>query len=160
MKKYPLIMMISLIAFAACKKDKDNEDGEPAKTGFVDKKWVLESMTINPAIDLNGDGTAETDMMDFSDPCVLDDITTFRKDGKTVLNDGKLRCNEENPQERVTGTWSYDEATKQLTTQETGESPSTVQVVKIDDQHLVLKQEMTTDDGTVYTITVTLKKAT
>ena len=159
LKKIYLLMSVVLLAGAsACKKNGADEGGDTS-TAFAGKKWTVQRMELTPAIDLDGDGHADSDMMAFSEPCRLDDITIFKSDGSIVVNEGNLRCEEDDAQEYVSGTWSYDSSSKQLTISERGEEPSVVEVLEANDQQLRLKQSTQTGDGTVFSVTITFKRS-
>lgn len=156
-KIYLLMAAVLLVGASGCKKNGDSEEGDTA-TAFADKKWVVQRMELTPAIDLDGDGHADSDMMAFSDPCRLDDITVFKSDGNIVVNEGSLRCDEDDAQEYISGTWSYDRGSKKLTISEEGEEASEVEVLETTDQRLRVKQSTRTEDGTVYSVTITFKR--
>ncbi len=152
-----LATTLLIIGASACKKSENGGSGG-SSADFAGKRWVVQSMVLSPAFDLDGDGQPDNDMMAFTEPCELDNVTVFRKDGKVVIDQGALRCDEEADQEQVTGTWVYDTDSKQLTISENGEEPSVMEVVETTDQRLKVKQSATVEGGVVYSVIITFRK--
>ncbi|SEM75437.1 hypothetical protein SAMN05216436_10788 [bacterium A37T11] len=145
------------LAGAACSKFNDKKE-ESNDTGFKDKKWIIDKAQVSPALDLDGDGQKETDIKSTYNECDLDDYTVYKGDGNMVNNTGSIKCEANEPQEEITGIWSYNESTHKLTMTETGEDPAIMDVVSSTSNQLFLSYPITQADGTVYTITITFKK--
>lgn len=108
------IMAISLLTFSGCtEKNKDilPGDGSPA---FVGKRLILSAFTMEPAVDLDGDGKPDPDLLRFLDDCEKDNILIFEKGGKLSGENGLLRCDGDVVDEGNAGTWTYDESAKIL----------------------------------------------
>ncbi len=113
---------------ASCKKDDENNvkpDGG-TKTSFSDKKWQPVSLIIDPALDIDGDGKPDKDLMQFMPACQKDDIVVFQKDGKVMNDNGSNRCEANEAKTEQTGTWTYDEAAKTIKIK-TSDNPSEVE---------------------------------
>lgn len=119
------------------------------KAPFADKYWILESGSVTPAIDLDGDGKADTDIRVMLEDCQKDDAEMYKTGGKVMKHDGKLRCDEE--EEAVItekGTWTYDAATKQLTSKDNSSSkPQTVTVKEATATKMVVTYVFTSTKG-------------
>ena len=101
-----LIVMTGAIIFYSCKKDKD--DSTPAKTKtelITTGSWKLTAFTVNPARDIDGDGTAETDVYSKAPACVKDNFTIFKTNSEGEDNEGATKCNSADPQIKQ---WSWN----------------------------------------------------
>ncbi|HVZ38448.1 MAG TPA: lipocalin family protein [Candidatus Kapabacteria bacterium] len=92
------------------------KSGSPAASGpgikaklLVDKTWKVTEVTSDPAVDLNGDGKANTDLIASGEipECQLDDTDVYHSDGTFEADHGALKCS---PQERAkdVGRWSFN----------------------------------------------------
>lgn len=54
--------------------------------------------------------------------CEKDDILLLQTDNIIVRNVGKMKCDEEDDQEKQTGTWSYNQSNKKLVLKEDNET--------------------------------------
>ena len=140
------------LSILACKKDNENEGQDTH--GFTEKEWKLDAMTVSPAVDLDGDGVPDSDLIQFMDDCDKDDITIFRKNSKVITNYGPLKCDNES-QEEETGTWSYQESTKKLTLHEEGSSLE-VEVTESTSNRFAFRYS--SPDNPDYTIRITYKR--
>lgn len=100
------------------------------KAPFADKYWILESSTVSPAIDLNGDGKPDSDIRVMLEDCERDDAEMYKTGGTVMKHEGKNRCDEEEEVITESGTWNYDAATKQLTVKHHNTSKPQVMTVK------------------------------
>jgi hypothetical protein len=152
-----------LAALASCKKDNDvtDPDGGPGQPAFVGKKWVTQSMTIQPAIDLNGDGKPDSDVTGLLDACDLDDAAVFKADGKLLTDHGAQRCEASEVAEEHTANWTYQKAANTIKLADPT-NPSEVTTWEILNQSantLKIRVELFPADGTGQNImaTVTMK---
>ncbi|MBS1914475.1 MAG: hypothetical protein JST22_20970 [Bacteroidetes bacterium] len=94
----------------------ESKSGSPAASGpgfkaklLVDKTWKVTEASSDPAVDLNGDGKASTDLIASGEipECQLDDTDMFHSDGTFEADHGALKCS---PQERAkdVGRWSFN----------------------------------------------------
>jgi hypothetical protein len=109
--KFTLALLCISCIMSSCKKDDD-----PTKTDLLTSKdWKTTALTIDPAVDMNGDGTADTDMLSLYEDCQKDDLVRFGTD-KTVTNDeGETKCDPDDPQTSSGGTWSFNSDETELT---------------------------------------------
>jgi hypothetical protein len=112
---YFLIMMVVLLPLA-CTTSGANDIKQSGS--FTNKPWKLQSLTVSPAIDWDVDGKKETDILAIMEDCEKDDLLLLRNDNTIVRNAGKVKCDEDDEQEKKTGNWSYDKAGKKLTIKE------------------------------------------
>lgn len=85
------------------------------KFPFADKFWKLESSVVAPAIDLDMDGKADTDIRVMMEDCEKDDAEMYKTGGKVMKHNGTNKCEEEDEAVVESGTWEYNATTKQLT---------------------------------------------
>lgn len=118
------------------------------KPAFADKYWVMESSSITPAIDLDMDGKADTDIRVMMEDCERDDAEMFKSGGKILKHDGNKRCDEEEEQVTESGTWTYDANTKQLTSKHHSTSkPQTVLVKEVSASKMAVQYSFTSGKG-------------
>jgi len=106
-------MAILLMTLAGCKKNEiesEPADGLP----FVGKRMVLSSFIMDPAVDFDGDGKVDPDLMVFLPDCEKDNVMIFEKGGRLSGDNGAKRCDDDSPGQGNTGSWTYDEQTKML----------------------------------------------
>ncbi len=119
MKKLNAFIVASVailtLTLSGCKKNENEIDpidgGTPA---FVGKRMVLSSFIMDPAVDLDGDGKVDPDLMAFLEDCEKDNIVIFEKGGKLSGENGAKRCDDDELSEGNAGTWTYNEQTKIL----------------------------------------------
>jgi hypothetical protein len=118
MKKFlvylPFLCLLSVAV--SCKKDEATKPEEPkpeTTLAFVGKSFQMTSFVLTPAIDIDGDGKVDSDLMKYLPACNLDDIIIFEKDGRMSGNGGTNHCPDENPPSNV-AKWSYNTTTKML----------------------------------------------
>jgi hypothetical protein len=108
------IVAISLLTFSGCtEKDKEVTPGG-GTPDFVGKRLILSAFTMEPAVDLDGDGKPDPDLLRFLEDCEKDNIIIFEKGGKLSGENGLLRCDGDGPSQGDAGTWTYDETSKIL----------------------------------------------
>lgn len=127
---------------------------------FTGKNLSMTAFQVSPAIDLDGDGKVDTDLMAFLRPCDKDNTLTFEENGKLTGNTGALSCSSDESLPIVSrpSHWTYNEKT------------ATIRIVSDKDAHLVsewkvleasaagVKIEKTaTEHNQTSTTTVTLK---
>lgn len=95
MTKFNLLLSVILIFLctASCKKTIDDTDN--TTTSIVGKKWKLTAYTSD-GVDIYNE-TYE--------PCEQDNIQIFAAGGKYILDEGAMKCDENDPQIGETGVW-------------------------------------------------------
>ncbi|AXE17900.1 hypothetical protein DR864_09230 [Runella rosea] len=107
-------MAILLMTVSGCKKN--DIEVEPGANGlpFVGKRLMLSSFIMDPAVDFDGDGKLDPDLMFLLRDCDKDNIIIFEKGGQLGGENGAKRCDDDGPTEGNAGAWTYDEKTKML----------------------------------------------
>lgn len=94
----------------SCKKDSDGEDVNPTPTVsqktqlLTASKWVVQSITVNPAIDFGFGPT--TDLWSTAPGCSRDNFFTYQVTGDRVMDEGATKCTSTNPQTKTTK-WKF-----------------------------------------------------
>jgi hypothetical protein len=105
-----LIFSFTLI-LVSCSKDKD-KNADKTKS-LTSGNWKITAMTSTPAMDWDGDGDDETDMMGAFETCELDDYVTFKADGTGDSNQGASKCDPSDPQSSPFE-WSFEDNESKL----------------------------------------------
>lgn len=103
MKKmlFTLMGIAVMAAAVSCKKKKDEPAAQVSKM-LIGTKWKVSAQTVSPAVDLNGDGQADTDVFALQPACSKDDYLVFSEGGSFQFYEGAVKCTEEN---HTAGTW-------------------------------------------------------
>lgn len=108
-----------LLVTASCKHDQ--EPVQPGNNGdfvasFVGVRWQMAEFKLDPALDIDGDGKPDSDLMRFLRPCDLDNTIVFERSGRMSGDNGKVTCDDDHndPAANKPGSWTYDNVTKLL----------------------------------------------
>lgn len=121
MNRFPTFMLAAMAALvlttSSCKKGDDGVQptDNTATPAFVGKNLVMTSFQVNPAIDLDGDGKLDTDLMVFLRACDKDNTLIFEKNGTLSGSNGQLSCADDeaaDPSAVKPSHWTYNEQTK------------------------------------------------
>ncbi|MGE7776861.1 lipocalin family protein [Chitinophaga sp. NPDC101104] len=106
MKKITILFScaIMLTGAVSCSKKKKDEAGPSGSVTqmLVGTKWRLTAQTINPAVDVTGDGVPDSDMFAFMPECAKDDYVIFSTGGVYQLFEGQKKCSDA---QEAPGTW-------------------------------------------------------
>ena len=143
----------ALALLGACTKDNPAGPGASGEAALTGAKWKLVANTIDPGLDMEGDGTLVTDLFAESDACNRDDFTAYSADHAFTIDHGPEKCDESETQTE-TGTWSLNAAGDVLTLKRLGQSQS-MKVVEAGPSKLVVSQTLPFPDGKSHTLTMT-----
>lgn len=166
MKKYSLPYFIFILLagpfFSGC-IDSSDKPIAPATTDnnselLTTAPWKLSAFTVDPAVDVNNDGTPETDLYPIAAPdsCTKDDITVFKTDQTYTREEGATKCDTTADQVFESGSWAFSENAKKLTLTKSLDSSSTIlDIIILSPTTLKLsyKEDL---NGVNYTFTQTL----
>ena len=159
MKNYLLLLAVAAtVSFTSCSKDDDDATPAKSKTEYLTASgWKVTSVTVDPAIDFDGDGTKETDLLPFSQACNLDDLTVFKTDQTYTEEEGATKCDPNDPQVYTTGTWAFSNNENTITLTETGSTtPNSFTITQLNDNTLQYTESFTDPtDNVTYTVTIT-----
>jgi hypothetical protein len=147
-----LSLFVVLFAFAACKKDKEEETREKLLTSG---RWQVSAMTIDPGIPFGGVTITDYYNSTLYPACVKDDFVTFNANGTLVVDEGATKCDLSAPQ-TVSGTWTFNSDKTIITTTIEGES-SSVTILELTKSSMKgrYSEEI---DGVQYNLTITYRK--
>ncbi len=119
MKKYVTLFLLGgmLLSGVSCKKDSNESAPDTGSNApvFVGKRWAVESILIQPAIDLDGDGKPDPDLVPLMDACNQDDSVVFQADGKVIEDHGTALCDDDNnAKTKHAYNWTYNAAAKKI----------------------------------------------
>jgi|GEM_PF-7134892 len=107
-----------MLVTAACDKNKDVVTPEEnASLPCAGKNLRLTALNFDPALDLDGDGKVENDLLGYMPDCALDNTINFEKSGKLSGSEGSKVCpsdGDDSPVEVGASTWTYDPKTSTL----------------------------------------------
>ena len=72
------------------------------------KKWKITAYTVSPAIDLNGNGTMVSNIYAQMPACEKDDLYIFNVNSSVTADEGGSKCDPNNPQSKLDGTWTFN----------------------------------------------------
>lgn len=102
-----------LAATSSCKKDKPVET--LSKTDILTTgQWKMSALTLTPPIDMDGDGTPDTDAFTLMEPCDRDNFFIFKKGGEMETNEGVSKCDDSHPQVKMS-TWAFSNNETEIT---------------------------------------------
>ena len=137
-----LVVPILWLFLSGCKKD-DHE--VVSKTALLTSKgWIVTAHTFSPAFDFDGDGVDDSNLYQFYDDCIKDDITKFYTNGKGDYDEGATKCDPGDPQ-TTHFSWSFTTNESKLVI-----DTDVADVVELTSTVLKLKNECTFY-GTTYT---------
>ncbi|MDB5242009.1 MAG: hypothetical protein JWP57_2634 [Spirosoma sp.] len=152
-----LLLGVSLLTLS-CKKDVDvltPTTGSTQNLAFVGPQWQMSAFLLDPSVDFDGDGKADSDILPFMPACDRDNAIIFNADGKISGLEGQLRCDNEPAKNQKPDTWRYNDATKTITITD-GEDPtdvSTWEVVEVSSKKLTIKTTVV-EDGVTFNASI------
>ncbi len=102
--------MLALLSFVMVSCGDDDED-EPAPTRsqlITSQSWSVVSLNVEPAIDLDGNGTQENNLIPFLQACDLDDFLKLNANGTFTNEEGASKCDPNDPQVIQSGVWIWN----------------------------------------------------
>ncbi|WP_460683954.1 hypothetical protein [Niabella aquatica] len=81
---------------------------------FIGKRMQLKALTVTPDVDWNIDGIPDKDIYALLEPCEKDDRLVLQSDHRVIRSSGKIKCEEDEEDFRVSGRWEYNEKKQTL----------------------------------------------
>lgn len=100
--KYSIILLIFIANSCKKKDDVKKEEKPTTKDLLVNKKWYTTAVTISPAY------MGITDMFKDLVPCQKDDSFTYKENGIKEIDNGALKCNQNDPQINNKTEWTIN----------------------------------------------------
>ncbi len=133
-----VLFLLSLFIWLACDTQKENI---PDKAGMLaNKGWIRTGITVEPAMDWNGNGEALHDVFIQMPECSRDDIEIYLIDSSFKFTEGYTKCNPVDPQIYQTGTWNIQQEKLILNT--SGKHRIKKNILKITEKELILSYEV------------------
>lgn len=109
--------LFGLLLLTASCTDKDKNvitPEEGSSLACVGKNLRLTGLAFNPAMDIDGDGKVDTDLLKYLPACSRDNTINFEKSGKLSGSEGASVCprDDENPVSVEPSTWTYNAQTR------------------------------------------------
>ena len=116
--------------------------------------WMVVGLNIEPAIDIDNNGTEENNLIPFIPACTLDDFFDFNTDGSYTIEEGASKCDPNDPDIIETGNWSWNSDNTNLIFEPNGGTTRDAEVISISATEIIL--EFPSDlDNVTYTETQT-----
>lgn len=111
--KKAALIILTVAVLAGCKKD-DNNNTSASKTQLLTaSSWKLTSEYFDIALDINGDGRSENEVINALPSCFTDNLMSFKADGTVTRDEGATKCYPSDPQVIETTNWKFaDNETK------------------------------------------------
>lgn len=100
---FAILIAFSAFVLTACSDDAEAELSDLTKK-LVEEKWVLQSSTINPPVNILGN--LISDLYTLILPCDKDDFSMYKSNGKGTYDEGASKCQLSDPQTKPF-TWSF-----------------------------------------------------
>lgn len=110
MRTYFIRLIILFVALVCVRGmcTKNEETAGKSRTDLISSgNWYFSAYTADPAIDYDGDGTKETDLLSVMPQCHKDNYYLFRADGTGEFNYGVQKC--ANDPQSIPYKWSFIE---------------------------------------------------
>jgi hypothetical protein len=108
-KFLPMLLFLGVLAFSSCNDDDEEEEPAPTRSELlVNKNWSVTGLTVEPAIDIDNNGTQENNLIPFLAPCFLDDFFRYNSNGTYTGEEGASKCDPNDPQVFESGTWLWN----------------------------------------------------
>lgn len=156
LKFLPAIAFLSFIMVSCSDDDGGGSGGgTPASRTqlLTAKNWSVITLTVEPAIDFDQNGTQETNLIPFIQACTLDDFERYATNGTYTFEEGASKCDPNDPQVYESGTWLWNSDETRLVRNNAGQT-SDVLVSALTNSSMT--QVLTTvQQGVTYTFTAT-----
>lgn len=117
------VACIGLLVFtASCKNTTEPITPGPEQGGsslaVAGKNLRMVALATDPAMDFDGDGKVDSNLLEFMPECALDNTINFQTNGKISGSEGGKVCpsdgGDSDPVDIKEGTWTYEPGTKIL----------------------------------------------
>jgi hypothetical protein len=146
-------IILSAAVITGCKKD-DSKASNKTKTELLTTgSWKQTSIYFSPAVDWDGDGHTENEVLNLYSPCDRDDLMIFKTNGTVVSDEGASKCDPSDPQIIETTSWKFSDNETKIVIGDPG-AEETAQLLELSSS--VLKVKITlVEAGVTYTQTLT-----
>jgi hypothetical protein len=155
-KFLPMVLFLGVLSFSSCNDDDDDEDPTPpTKSELVTgKNWMTTGLSVEPAIDIDGNGTQENNLIPFITACNLDDFWDLNTDGTFTLEEGASKCDPNDPSVIASGDWLWNSDQTRIIFEASGDNEER-KVISVSATEMIWEFTFV-DQGVTYTYTETL----
>jgi len=108
---------------------------------------------VQPAIDFDGNGTQETDLIPFLLACGLDDFVDYNTDNTYTKEEGPSKCDPNDPEVFESGSWTFNSDQTRIVHTPAGAVPYELEIVSVSTSKLIVEETQVLD-GVTYTVTL------
>lgn len=152
-----LIAMLCIsLSFSSCKKDEEEEPAPaPTKKELLSgNNWELTAYSVEPAIDIDQNGTQENNLMPYLQACSLDDFTDLNTDNTYTSEEGPSKCDPNDPQVFESGSWSLNSDETLVIFSPSGQQSYEMSIESLSSSQWEAKQ-IVVSGGVTYTFSLT-----
>ena len=152
-----MLLFLGVLSFTSCNDDDDGEDA-PAPTRsqlLTSKNWIVDTWDIEPAIDIDNNGTQENNLIPFFPVCFLDDFYDFNADGSYAIEEGASKCDDNDPTVIESGDWLWNSDNTRIIFEPNSGDNYEYKVISISSSELVIEFTSVNENGTTFTQTQT-----
>lgn len=155
-KFLPMVLFLGVLSFSSCNDDDDEDDPTPpTKTELLTaRNWIVEGLTVEPAIDIDNNGTQENNLIPFLAACNLDDFYDFNADRSYTIEEGASKCDPNDPTIVESGDWLWNSDNTRLIFEPNGGTTMEAEVISLTATELVAEFTVV-DQNVTYTYTQT-----
>ncbi len=154
-KFWPLIALCIALTFTSCKEDDEEESPAPTKSEMLtSRNWKVSTLNVEPALDVDGDGTQENNLIPYVGACTLDDFWKFVSNGNYTNEEGPSKCDPNDSQIIESGTWLWSSDQTRLVMNANSETFE-AKVLSISSSQMIWEFTIV-NQGVTYTFTQTL----
>tara|TARA_R110000850_G_scaffold91940_7_gene195526 strand:+ start:190 stop:672 length:483 start_codon:yes stop_codon:yes gene_type:complete len=151
----PLLWSALLVGLTVTScKEEDKTDPPPTRTEMLTgNNWTRTRIEIEPAIDIDNNGTQENNLTPYFAACDLDDFMNLKTDKTYIVEEGPSKCDPNDPQIIETGVWTLNSDNTRIAL--TGGGVTTDVLIKSISSSQWIGEEKFVDQGVTYTLTTT-----
>lgn len=156
-KFLPMVLFLGILSFSSCNDDDDEDDDPtpPTRTELLTaRNWIVEGLTVEPAIDIDNNGTQENNLIPFLAACNLDDFYDFNADMSYTIEEGASKCDPNDPTIVESGDWLWNSDNSRLIFEPNGGTTMEAEVISLTATELVAEFTVV-DQNVTYTYTQT-----
>lgn len=153
-KTLAMFAIAASLSLTSCDKDDDEEPAPTRSELLVAKQWKMTVLNVEPALDIDGNGTQENNLIPYVGACTLDDFWAFQSSGNYTSEEGASKCDPNDPQIIESGQWLWNSDQSRLVMNANSETFE-ARVVSISSGQMIWEYTLV-NNGVTYTFTQTM----
>lgn len=153
----PIVALLSItLLLSSCSKDEEDTP-TPAPTKkekLIGNNWVVTAYSVEPAIDIDQNGTQENNLMPYLPACNLDDFIDLNENNSYTAEEGASKCDPNDPQVYETGDWSFNSDETFIVFSPDGQASYEYSIVSLTASQWEVEQ-VQVSNGVTYTFSIT-----